>query len=163
MSANLFFSQGLFLVQPVAHIIYENASVSPALSATFNNLLAAAYFTTFTTSLIATTLIAYRLYVFSNETDWSRRRFKHIADIVVQSGAVYSLTALATAIGGVLPGGSDLSNTQTINFQNYIEAIGVYVAVRALFMYSSCFIKLIIQTGNVGNYHGRSCWPSPVC
>lgn len=148
------------MVQPVLRAKYNNSAPSAALSVMFNDLVSAAYFTTFATSLMTTALIAYRIYAVSSQTGLSRRRFKHIVDIVVQSGAVYSLTALATAISGVLPGGSDIRNTRTISVQNYIEALGVYVSVRSHDIRNSHPIELIIKIGTVGHHHGRSCWPS---
>ncbi|KAF8155095.1 hypothetical protein BJ912DRAFT_1152140 [Pholiota molesta] len=116
---------GLFLVQPVLRAVYNNLSVSPTLARTFNDLVAMAYFSTFATSLVTTALIAYKILTHSR---FSRKRYGHILDIVVQSGAVYSLTALATAISGVLPGGSDIRHTRSSCPQNYIQALSVYVS-----------------------------------
>ncbi|KAF8186711.1 hypothetical protein BJ912DRAFT_1143785 [Pholiota molesta] len=118
---------GLFLVQPVLRATYNSSAVSPTLAATFNDLVAAAYFTTFATSLITTALIGYRIYACSSQTGFSRRLYINILDIVVQSGAVCSLTALATAISSVLPGGSDARNPRFCA-QNYVQDLSVYVS-----------------------------------
>jgi hypothetical protein len=144
----------------VLRAVYNNSTLSQTLANTFNGLVAAAYFTTFATSVITTTLIAYRIYACTSQTGLSRERYRHILDIVIQSGAVYSLTALATAISGVLPGGSNIMDTRSISAQNYIQALSVYVSVRFPFMRRSCSIELIITSGLVGNHHGSSCWPS---
>ncbi|KAF8188718.1 hypothetical protein BJ912DRAFT_926327 [Pholiota molesta] len=58
----------------------------------------------------------------------SMRRFKHIVDIVVQSGVVYSLALLVTAIGGVLRGAGDALNTEIVAFTLYISVLANCIA-----------------------------------
>ncbi|KAF8170551.1 hypothetical protein BJ912DRAFT_1083699 [Pholiota molesta] len=140
---------GLFLAQPVLRAAYNNSAVSPTLAATFNDLVVTAYFTTFATSLITTALIAYKIYSSSSQTRFSRKLYRHIIDIVVQSGAVYSLTALATAISGVLPG-SNIIHTRSICAQNYIQAIGVYVSG----------LSATIMVARVGLLSAKTVYPS---
>ncbi|KAF8188717.1 hypothetical protein BJ912DRAFT_968312 [Pholiota molesta] len=65
---------------------------------TSTKVVAAAFFTTSATSFVTTVLIAYRIYSTAKHEGVSGRRFKHIIDIIVQSGAVYSLSLLQLAI-----------------------------------------------------------------
>ncbi|KAF8173089.1 hypothetical protein BJ912DRAFT_1079466 [Pholiota molesta] len=99
--------------------------VSEALSITLNALLSAAFFITFATTLVTTILIAYRIYSVSKQEGVSARRFKHIIDIVIQSGAVNSLTLLANAIIVVLP--ASILNTKDSAANTYAENIVPYV------------------------------------
>jgi hypothetical protein len=97
-----------------------------------NDLLAAALFISFGTTLITTVLIAYRIYSASKQQLPSSRRFNHIIDIVVQSGAIYAFSQLVYAIAGVLSGSNGF-NTRIIAFTNYIEPLNVAITVRILF------------------------------
>ncbi|KAF9479469.1 hypothetical protein BDN70DRAFT_932535 [Pholiota conissans] len=83
-------------------------------------MLAAAIFTTFSTTLSTTVLIAYRIYSISKH-DGSFRGFKPIIDIMVQSGATNSLTLLAFALCAIPGTGNLLTNTRLFAAQNYIE------------------------------------------
>jgi hypothetical protein len=123
----LVFCEALFFVE----IIFDGTDgelVSEALSITLNALLSAAFFITFATTLVTTILIAYRIYSVSKQEGMSARRFKHIIDIVIQSGAVNSLTLLANAIIVVLP--ASILNTKDSAANTYAENIVPYVLVR---------------------------------
>ncbi|KAF9473263.1 hypothetical protein BDN70DRAFT_937576 [Pholiota conissans] len=54
------------------------------------------------TTIITTALIAYRIYSFLRHQDISNRKFNHIIDIVVQSGAIYSLSLLCLGLSNVI-------------------------------------------------------------
>jgi hypothetical protein len=103
----------------------------PALVTTLNDLLAAALFMSFGTTLVTTVLIAYRIYSVSKQKLPSSRRFNDIMDIVVQSGAIYAFSQLAFAIASVLT--STGVNTRSIAFLNYTSALNTAIAVRLLF------------------------------
>ncbi|KDR69171.1 hypothetical protein GALMADRAFT_145576 [Galerina marginata CBS 339.88] len=64
---------------------------------TTNSLLFAGYFVSFATSLMATLLIAYRVYSVSKQGTGSAQRFRRIIEIMVQTAAVYSLALLGIA------------------------------------------------------------------
>lgn len=57
-------------------------------------LIGASLFVTFTTTIVSTVLIAYRIHTLQG----SRKRFKHILEILVQSAAAYSVAEVAYAI-----------------------------------------------------------------
>jgi hypothetical protein len=97
-----------------------------------NDLLAAALFMSFATTLVTTVLIAYRIYSVSKQKVPSSRRFNNIIDIVVQSGTIYAFSQLVSAIGFVLPGSNGF-DTRIIAFQIYTTAISVATTVRILF------------------------------
>ncbi|PPQ73194.1 hypothetical protein CVT26_014799 [Gymnopilus dilepis] len=73
--------------------------------ALLNNLIAASFFITCATTLITTILISYRIYSMSRSIlpKNSRMRFDHIVDILIQSAAVYTLSAIAFAIPAIFP------------------------------------------------------------
>ena len=98
--------------------------------AVFNHLLAAQGFITFGTSVIATFLIAYRVYLASklDVSKNSRRFFNQVLEILVQSTAVYSLSALAFALSAVIP--KTFSNAVAWTAaETYITVIFLFAAV----------------------------------
>jgi hypothetical protein len=113
-------------------MIYSNATLpSVATAKAFNDLLSVAFFISFATTLTTTTLIAYRIHSASKNGGFPRRRFKHAIDIVVQSGAVYALTLLATAISGI-GAGDDVRNTRTTALDDYTQAVNYPLTVSCL-------------------------------
>ncbi|KAF8186755.1 hypothetical protein BJ912DRAFT_970635 [Pholiota molesta] len=100
---------------------YRGVILPPALVATMDDLLAAALFMSFATTLVSTLLIAYRIYSVSKQQLPSSRRFNHIIDIVIQSGAIYAFSQLAFAIGSILT--STGFNTRKIAFLDYTSAL----------------------------------------
>jgi hypothetical protein len=124
---------------------------------TSTKVVAAAYFTTSATSFVTTVLIAYRIYSTAKHEGVSGRRFKHIIDIIVQSGAVYSLSLLQLAIAFVLPGSMNILNTRSYAFNIYGSTLVNITAVCVAFTYNASFINRMINTGNFDNSLGRSC------
>jgi hypothetical protein len=123
---------GLFSAEVGFHMIYSNATLpSMATTKVFNDLLSVAFFISFATTLTTTTLIAYRIHSASKNGGFPRRPFKHAIDIVVQSGAVYALTLLATAISGIGAGG-DVRNTRTTALDDYTQAVNYPLTVSCL-------------------------------
>ena len=95
-----------------------------------NQLSAAAIFVTFAATLAATFLISFRIYRASayEMPEKSRRHFKEIVDILVQSSFVYSMAALADAISLVVPQ-STTNAAAWFAANQYIAVIFVFAAV----------------------------------
>lgn len=150
------FFQVLFLVQTSLHAKFNNLNVSPALAARINDMLAAAFFISFATTLVTTVLIAYRIHSVSQNQGASSRRFKHIIDIVVQSGAVYALSQFVAAVAGVVPGANAFTKS-SIAFQAYTQILNFAIAVRVLSVRHACrTMPLTCMAGNFGHGDGRS-------
>lgn len=109
------------------------ANVKPSVStrATLNNLISAAFFTTFVVTLLTTVLIAYQIYSFTrrNPRKGITQTFKDIAEVLVQSAAAYSLVVLWGAIMGVIPQ-ADINETAWFVVDNYAGAVIFVTAVR---------------------------------
>ncbi|KAF8186757.1 hypothetical protein BJ912DRAFT_451579 [Pholiota molesta] len=117
----------LFFVDIIFQAKYIGMLVPSGSVATENNdLLAAVLFISFGTTLVTTVLIAYRIYSVSKQQLPSSRRFNHIIDLVVQSGAIYSLSQLAYAITSILTE-SNAINTRIIAFADYASALNVAI------------------------------------
>jgi len=68
-----------------------------------NSLTASGYFATFFSTTSSTLLIVYRIYhSISQRDNYSKKRFLHIVDVLVQSAAMYALTLLVVAIVDVI-------------------------------------------------------------
>jgi len=98
-----------------------------------NDLIAAGYFSSFACTISSTLLIMYRIYNYLSRQDpYSKKRFLHIVDVLVQSAAVYSLALLTSAIAGVVLVTSGnrptLSMFAVINYES--SAILFFVSVR---------------------------------
>ncbi|KAF9479476.1 hypothetical protein BDN70DRAFT_983712 [Pholiota conissans] len=105
-------------------------NISNALAVEFSQLLTAALTVTFGTTFITTILIAYRIYSVSKHEGVSARRFKHIIDIIVQTGAVNSLTLWALALSPLVDGGTPvLTNTRLFAVQHYTENVLPILAI----------------------------------
>ncbi|KAF9562351.1 hypothetical protein CPC08DRAFT_706726 [Agrocybe pediades] len=107
----LWLIEGILVITVTAADIVGINDFSDAHGNLMNGLSSAFFFTSALTSLIATYLIAYRIYVTSQFTGTSKRRFKNVIDIVVQSSAVYTLSILAMAIYDVIPFSNSDSGT----------------------------------------------------
>ncbi|KAF8180101.1 hypothetical protein BJ912DRAFT_635640 [Pholiota molesta] len=119
----------LGLAQVVIHATHTAKEIaSTTLSIPLDNLLSSSYFTIFVTSLGTTVLIAYRIHSGSKQEGVSKRRFKHIIDIVVQSGVVYSFSTLVSAIAFVYPGANSITNTRMYALTAYISALTSIIA-----------------------------------
>ncbi|PPQ85710.1 hypothetical protein CVT25_002478 [Psilocybe cyanescens] len=95
-----------------------------------NNLLAAGFFVSFGTSLMATLLIAYRIWTVYQADGKSLRRFKNILDIIIQSAAINSIALLLTAITLVIPDSGNIFNAPLFALGNYAKAF--FVAISGL-------------------------------
>lgn len=94
-----------------------------------NSLLSAGFFVSFATSILSTSLIAYRIYVIYVENGKSVRRFKYILDIIVQSAAINSIPLLLTAITLVLPDSGNIANAPLFALGDYAKAFFVAISV----------------------------------
>lgn len=83
----------------------KNLQLSAQEAVAINDTQAAAYVVSATTSMLATLLIAYRIYsVFKQNTIFTmRRRFGQVIDILVQSAAIYAIMMLIQATSLFLP------------------------------------------------------------
>ncbi|KDR71334.1 hypothetical protein GALMADRAFT_144024 [Galerina marginata CBS 339.88] len=88
-----------------------------------NNIQSALFFTSLSSSLLATLLIAFRIHSVSKQNGASKRRFGHIIEIVVQSAAVYSLALLMVGIANIL----SIPSTVTVQFANYGNAVAITI------------------------------------
>jgi hypothetical protein len=120
--------KALFLVRLAFAAKFSSPNVPPALAATLNVVLAAVFFISSGTTLVTTVLIAYRICSVARKAGTSGRRFKHVVDIVVQSGAVYALSQLAAALGCVVPGATTFDKS-VIAFQDYTQVLNFAIAV----------------------------------
>ena len=98
----------------------------------FNELDGAQAFTTFAATLTSTVIIAYRIYtagVVSEGTPRkSRQLLKNIVEILLQSSAVYSVTALLYAVFVVVP--QSLENiTWIYPAQSYLTTLFIFASV----------------------------------
>ena len=61
--------------------------------------MASGYFATFFSTTSSTLLIVYRIYhSISQQDNYSKKRFLHVVDVLVQSAAMYALALLVVAI-----------------------------------------------------------------
>ncbi|KDR71364.1 hypothetical protein GALMADRAFT_254141 [Galerina marginata CBS 339.88] len=98
-------------------IVGENALHAPTTARVREGVTiqSALFFTSLSSSLLATLLIAFRIHSVSKQNGGSKRRFRHIIEIVIQSAAVYSLALL---ILGVANAFSTFSPTIVV-FESY--------------------------------------------
>lgn len=90
----------VLIIQIAAHFNF-----SPSQTTILYILIGASLFVTFTTTLMTTVLIAYRIHSISRRhvLKGTRPRLNHIFDILVQSAAAYSVATLPFAIVAVIP------------------------------------------------------------
>jgi hypothetical protein len=68
-----------------------------------NSLMASGYFATFFSTISSTLLIVYRIYYsLSQQDNYSKEKFLHIVDVLVQSAAMYALALLVLAIVDII-------------------------------------------------------------
>lgn len=77
-----------------------NLNPTPSAAKTLNKLIGAAVFMTFSVTLLTTLLIVYHIYTVSSRSVArnSRRSFKNVLDILVQSAAAYAAISLLYAV-----------------------------------------------------------------
>ena len=98
----------------------------------FNDIYSAAIVIAALTTILTTALIAYRIQSFLKLEDMSTRRFRHIIDVVVQSGVVYSLSLLAMGISTILVRNGDGLNVPLFNFYTWANILAFPLAVCSL-------------------------------
>lgn len=98
-----------------------------------NNLLAAGFFVSFGTSLMATSLIAYRIWTVYKSDGKSLKRFKNILDIIIQSAAINSVALLLTAITLIIPDSGNIFNAPLFALGNYAKAFFVAISVCSIY------------------------------
>jgi hypothetical protein len=68
------------------------------------DLAASGYISSFCSTISSTLLIVYRIHnSLSNQDNRSKKRFRHIVDVLVQSATLYSLALMVPAIGLIVP------------------------------------------------------------
>jgi len=87
------------------------------------------FFVSATTSMISTFLIAYRIYAVSSHQEVNTKVVDSVTDIVIQSGAVYSLTLLMSGIIAVLPSNELFGSIELIEASLYVGTILPAVSV----------------------------------
>ncbi|KAF9547037.1 hypothetical protein CPC08DRAFT_769526 [Agrocybe pediades] len=103
------------------------------------NRLAGAVFTSVAmTSLAATFVICSNIYRHTASFSASRKRYRHVTDILIQSSAIYTLVIVFQAILGFLDTVQDGRswNAMTVVFilVNYVSDLTVIVSVRAIYL-----------------------------
>ncbi|KAF9473496.1 hypothetical protein BDN70DRAFT_964896 [Pholiota conissans] len=107
----LTFAEGvLMLVHSFAALSIPKTAASQAILNRLNNLASSSLLIASCTTIITTTLIAYRIHSFLKIQAINTTKFYHIVDVVVQSGAVYALALITTGLAGVL-----MQNGQALN------------------------------------------------
>jgi hypothetical protein len=100
------------------------------------SLTTSGYFATFFSTISSTLLIVYRIYhSLSQEDNYSKKRFLHIVDVLVQSAAIYALALLVVAIVGIvfIASGSPATTLPMFAVQSYeCSAIFFFISVRNL-------------------------------
>lgn len=94
-----------------------------------NTVRGAQLFTSFGTTVITTSLIAYRLLsAISYRYSSSKKLLKHLLLVLLESASIYSIVILVYAVGYMIPSvlviGSPLQNEQTY-MQVFVSIIGV--------------------------------------
>ncbi|KDR70780.1 hypothetical protein GALMADRAFT_144275 [Galerina marginata CBS 339.88] len=118
----LFFSS---IITPLA----KKLELSPKEAIAINDTLAAAYVVSASTSLLATVLIAYRIYhVYHQSTAivTSGGKFWHIIEILVQSAAIYAVMMIIQAVSLFLPNLG--TSTSVFALDNYAVALMIPIA-----------------------------------
>ncbi|KAF9476275.1 hypothetical protein BDN70DRAFT_935189 [Pholiota conissans] len=104
-------------------------SITPSLQPVLNKVVAAGILLSGCTTIITTVLIIYRIYSFSKQKHISSTKFRHIIDIVVQSGAVYAISLLIFGVSGMLSGQSFVNlKVPTYNFGLWTTAFVLPIA-----------------------------------
>ncbi|KAF9474947.1 hypothetical protein BDN70DRAFT_924305 [Pholiota conissans] len=116
-----FAEAALMFVQTIGSAIVPLTSES--LQTIFNKVAVAGIVLSACTTIITTILIAYRIQSFlSTQEGVSSKRFRHIIDIVVQSGAVSSLSLLIFGISNIFNTEDTLLNVNAIIFDFWTNA-----------------------------------------
>lgn len=132
----------------------DAAVITETEAALRNNLQSSEFFITFGTTIITTSLIAYRIYSTARlDGITSLGRFKHIVEVLIQSAAFYSLVILATAIMMVIPTYLSRPNGM-FNAELFVDSILPIVGVSSETIL--CSFSLTNLSGTCANYCGHS-------
>lgn len=125
-----------------------------------NGTQAGGYLASFLTTLVTTGLIAYKIYSVSNEDKAARGNFKHILDILVQSGVIYALALLVTACESLklltLVSTNGVTSTQLFGLQSYSSALlgPIAVCIRDSGMSVYTIVLLRLAAGHCSDWYG---------
>ncbi|KAF9474269.1 hypothetical protein BDN70DRAFT_885011 [Pholiota conissans] len=104
------------------------AVVAQSKTGIMDRLSAAGFLLAACTTIITTTLIAYRIHTFLRNQDIAARRFKNIVDIVVQSGAVYALSMIVVGTSVMMAPDSGFESAKLYGFSVWTQAFAFPVA-----------------------------------
>ncbi|KAF9472935.1 hypothetical protein BDN70DRAFT_937817 [Pholiota conissans] len=99
---------------------------SNSLKIQMGNVTSAGVLMSACTTIITTVLITSRIHSFLRHQDISSRKFWHVIDIVVQSGAVYSLSLVFYGAASIIR--SEVLNVRTFIFDLWISAFALPLA-----------------------------------
>jgi len=86
------------------------------------------------TSIVASLIIAYRISSFTMNEDKVRQKYMHIAEIIMQSVAVYSIAVLVLGISGCIPQkDSNEANQVAVDMMDYMTTLTALIAVCYLY------------------------------
>jgi len=112
--------------------LYKGGEIKQPESLTLADIESAFTFVSSATSLVASLLIAYRIYALTRNEDKVRRRYMPIVEIVIQSVIIYSVALVVLGFSGILPLHATI-NQYTRDMTDYMTTITSIIAVRALF------------------------------
>ncbi|KAF9547040.1 hypothetical protein CPC08DRAFT_769529 [Agrocybe pediades] len=93
-----------------------------------NRLAGAMYISAAVTSLMATFMICHQIYTHTSHYTRSRKRFRHVIDILVQSSGIYTAVVIMQAVLDYLNSGSlGPSMIPAIVAENYIDALATTI------------------------------------
>jgi len=95
----------------------------------YNILLATWYALTATTSALATIIIAYRIYSFTSQLVRSRRSYRSITEIMIQSVSVYTALMLGQALCVFLTASEVYASPTLYLVGNYLNAFATISTV----------------------------------
>ncbi|KAF9477084.1 hypothetical protein BDN70DRAFT_995196 [Pholiota conissans] len=113
----------LMLNQVIGDAIIFSESQGRDLEHRLSKAASAGILTSACTTIITTFLITYRIHSFLKNQHISSRKFRHIIDIVVQSGAISSITILVFGISQALPTQVDTANIHGIIFNFWMSTL----------------------------------------
>ncbi|KAF8886623.1 hypothetical protein CPB84DRAFT_1850084 [Gymnopilus junonius] len=124
------FAEGALFLTVIIFSSAVDLSPSNNQAIIFNRLIAAGLFMTLVTSVVTTLLISYRIYSVAGTKDalpGSKRRFKHVVEILTESAAVYSVVAIMLAVVTIIPQTSN-AFAPLLGAQDMISILFVFTA-----------------------------------
>jgi len=111
--------------------LYKGGGPKKPESLSLSDIESAFTFVSSTTSLVASLLIAYRIYTLTRNEDKIRRRYMPIVEIVIQSVIIYSVALVVLGFSGILPLHATI-NQYTRDMTDYMTTITSIIAVGGL-------------------------------